>query len=160
MSETGHISKFSCPLPGQRVDRDGAFTSRRGPGEGALARPADRPTLRKNAFQPTRPQSTSFPRSSFVFIDIPGLFRKNAVSSQLSAFSGSRKSRVEELTPQAAARPYSSIRLSTSRLLDFLTLSFFFIDIPGLFRKNAVSSQLSAVSLFRESKVESRGSRS
>jgi hypothetical protein len=27
-----------CPLPGERVARDGAFTSRRGPGEGSLAR--------------------------------------------------------------------------------------------------------------------------
>ena len=35
---------------------------------------------------------------------------------------------------------------STPGLLDFLTLSFVFNNIPGLFRKEAISSQLSAIS--------------
>ena len=30
-----------CPLPGERVDRDGVFISRRGPGEGLLPRPEE-----------------------------------------------------------------------------------------------------------------------
>jgi hypothetical protein len=48
--------------------------------------------------------------------------------------------------PQAAGRPWSRIRLSTARLLDFLTLSFVFIDIPGLFltKLSAFSYQPSA----------------
>ena len=32
MSETGCVASGSCPLPGERVDRDGAFTGQRGPG--------------------------------------------------------------------------------------------------------------------------------
>src|SRR5208283_5930820 len=74
MPETGYISECSGPLLGERVDRDGAFTSRRGPSEGSVARPADRPMLKRNALQTARPRSPSFPRPSFVFIDIPGLF--------------------------------------------------------------------------------------
>jgi len=71
---------------------------------------------------------------SFVFIDIPDLFRKKAISSQLSAVN---LQRVEEL------------RVEESRFLDFLTLSFVFINIPGLFRKKALTFQLSA---FNESR--------
>jgi restriction endonuclease S subunit len=46
VSETERTAKWVCPLPvlthaalsqGERVDRDGAFTSRRGPGEGLVA---------------------------------------------------------------------------------------------------------------------------
>jgi len=57
---------------------------------------------------------------TFVFMDIPGLFRKKALSSQLSAVS---LQRVEEL------------RVEESRFLDFLTLSFVFIDIPASLRR-------------------------
>ena len=46
VSETERTAKWVCPLPvlthaalsqGERVDRDGAFFSRRGPGEGSIA---------------------------------------------------------------------------------------------------------------------------
>ena len=64
------------------------------------------------------------------------------------------ESRVPELTntprpPVDFALAFESrfLDFSTARLLDFLTLSFVFINIPGLFRKKALDSQLSAVSL-------------
>jgi hypothetical protein len=70
--------------------------------------------------------------SSFVFSDIPGsflLFETRAVEELT----------VEELriTPQATGRSvlfHSTLDSWTSRLLDFLTPSFVFIDIPGSFR--------------------------
>jgi len=33
---TREVDRKTSPLPGERVGRDGAFTSRRGPGEGSL----------------------------------------------------------------------------------------------------------------------------
>ena len=61
------------------------------------------------------------------------------------------ESRVEELTnrPQGFRSTllwHSTHDFLTSRIMDFLSLSFVIIDIPGLFRKKAISSQLSAVS--------------
>jgi hypothetical protein len=110
MSETGYISKSPGPLLGERVDRDGAFTSRRGSGEGSVARPADRSILKRKALQTARPRSPSFPRPSFVSIDIPGLFRSilRVESRGVNEYLPDRRSTLLE---------HSTHRLLDSRLL-------------------------------------------
>jgi hypothetical protein len=76
-------------------------------------------------FSYTFPLIGRFSALSFVFLYIPGLFRRKAISSQL-LLANRRKvkeSRVES----------RGVKEHLPLAADFLTLLFVFINIPGLF---------------------------